>query len=429
MRYFHDRNDAGNQLAEVLRGRRLERPIVLGIPRGGVPVAARVAEALDAELGVVVARKLRAPGQPELAIGAVTADGVTWLNEELVAATGASPAHLERESAAQKAEAAQRQARFAGTRARHLKGRTVVIVDDGVATGATALAAARSVRAAGAARTVVAVPVGPPETVAELGREADEVICLREEPDFYAVGQFYADFHAVQDSDVDAILRAFRAVETREARVRRDGIELAVRLRLPRGRPPVVIFVHGLGSSKDSPRNVTIGEQLVDEDIATVLFDLSGHGDSTPNPRADIDDFVADLAAVEAWVCAQPGVDSSRLALAGSSLGAVVALQAALTRSTRAAAVVLRAPPADPAMFAGLRIPALLLVGSHDGLLREAEAAARVSGQVELKVVRGASHLFEEPGTLEEAASITVSWLSNRLFAAEPASPAGARAR
>jgi putative phosphoribosyl transferase len=428
MRYFNDRDDAGNQLADIVRARHFVRPIVLGIPRGGVPVAARVAEALDAELGVVVAHKLRAPGQPELAIGAVTAAGVTWLNEDLVAATGASPAYIDRESALQRAEASKREARFGGARAPQLKGRTVIIVDDGVATGATALAAARSVRAAGAARTIVAVPVGPPETLAELGREADEVICLREEPDFYAVGQFYRDFQAVHDTEVEAILTAGRAVETREGRVDRNGTQLAARLRLPRGRPPVVIFIHGLGSSKDSPRNLVVAEQLVDEGIGTVLFDLSGHGDSTANPRAGVDDFAADLEAVESWTCAQPGVDSSRLALAGSSLGAVVALQAAITGRTRAAALVLRAPPADPSMFAGLRIPALLLVGSHDGLLREAEAAARISDLVELKVVPGASHLFEEPGTLEEAANATVSWLKSKLFAAEAALP-GDRSR
>ncbi len=420
---FQDRDDAGRRLGRLLEKRGLERPLVLGIPRGGVPVAAQVARAVHGELGVVVARKIGAPSQPELAIGAVTADGVAWINEPLAADAGAGKDYLDREIAAQAAEARRREAVFNSHRRGSVAGRPVIIVDDGIATGATALAAARSMRAAGAKPLIVAVPVGPPHTLGLLRQEADEVITLHEERDFWAIGQFYVDFHPMDDAEVLDVLAGFRAAPgTVEARIRRDGVELAARLRLPGQVAPVVVFVHGLGSSKESPRNVVIAERLVDAGFAALLFDLSGHGESTPDPREGLDAYVDDLAAAFAWLKDQPGVDSGRIAIAGSSLGAVVALRAVQSGRVKPAALVLRAPPADPDDFRGLAVPALLLVGSHDPLLEQAREAGALTTSVRLQVVPGAGHLFEEPGTLEAATEATVSWLRGQLAA--PAAPA-----
>jgi pimeloyl-ACP methyl ester carboxylesterase len=186
------------------------------------------------------------------------------------------------------------------------------------------------------------------------------------------------------------------------------------------------VFVHGLGSSKDSPRNVVIATGLVDHGIAAVLFDLSGHGESSSDPREGIEGYVDDLVAVVDWTVAQPEVDGERLAIAGSSLGAVVALQATREGRVNPVAMVLRAPPAEPADFVDLRIPALLLVGSYDSLVSVARAAAAKSAAVELRIIPGASHLFEEPGTLELATNATVSWLSAKLEAGSgrPMAPA-----
>lgn len=205
---FEDRDDAGRRLAEALAARGYEHPVVLGLPRGGVVVAGHVARRLGGPLGVVVARKLGAPGQEELAIGAVTADGVPWINEDLARATGATAEYLEAGIAGQTAEAKRREAAFDGTQRPPVAGRTVIIVDDGVATGATVLAAVRAMRAAGAGRVVVAVPVGPPATLNLLREEADEVVALREDEHFWAVGQFYRDFRPVQDADVRRVLDA-----------------------------------------------------------------------------------------------------------------------------------------------------------------------------------------------------------------------------
>jgi len=417
MQRYRDREEAGRLLATALREAGVHAPVVLGIPRGGVPVAAEVARALDGELGVVVARKLRAPGQPELAVGAITADGAEWLNESLADECGADSRYLSLERARQIDEARRREAAFDGDRRPDVKGRTVVIVDDGLATGATAIAAARSVKGAGAARVILAAPVAPPETVGRLRAEVDDVVCPRIEEDFWAIGQFYVGFRQVSDEEVKAILDAFAAgPKTIDARVSRDGVELAVRLRLAGHRAPLVTFVHGLGSSKDSPRNVVIAEHLVDRGIGALLFDLSGHGDSSRSTGDEFEAFVADLAAVQQWASRRSEVAPERMAIAGSSLGAAVALTAVKRALVHPAALVLRAPPVGPAEYHGLEVPTLLLVGSLDPLLGEARAAAAICPAVELRVVEGAGHLFEEPGTLEQAASITVEWLAGRLL-------------
>ena len=205
---FHDRRDAGRQLAAALQRLSLQNPVILGIPRGGVVVSAEIAAALDAPHGVVVARKLGAPDQPELAIGAVTANGVAYVDEELARLTGADEGYLQWVMREEAEEARRRESRFAHDRRPPLAGRTIVIVDDGIATGATAIAAVRDVKAQGATRVIVAVPIGPPDTIARLRQEADDVVCLGEEPDFFAVGEFYDQFDPVEDDSVVAILDA-----------------------------------------------------------------------------------------------------------------------------------------------------------------------------------------------------------------------------
>lgn len=307
MQPFRDRDDAGRRLAEIIKRRGYERAVVLGIPRGGVATAVHVARALDADLGVVVARKLRAPHQPELAIGAVTAGGVAWVNQELAEATGASGAYLEREKTEQAAEAARREAAFDGSVRPSVAGRPVIVVDDGVATGATVIAAVQSLKAAGAGRVVVAVPVGPPRTLEQLRSLADEVIAIEEVEDFYAIGQFYIDFAQLADADVQRILHEYRDNRgpgtrvVRTVRLARGPGELAARVIAPgEGGPhPAIVFVHGLGSSKDSPRNVVIAERLVDAGMAAVLFDLSGHGESTAR-GSTVEEFAGDLGTVAA---------------------------------------------------------------------------------------------------------------------------------
>lgn len=183
--------------------------MVLGLPRGGVPVAYEVAVALEAPLDVLVVRKLRAPDQPELGLGAVT-DGdhpEAILNEDVLAALRVPEAYVRREIAAQLAEVRRRQTRLrAGRAAVAIGGRPVILVDDGVATGGTIRAAVRGLRRAGPQSVVVAVPVAPPDALQGLRTVADEVVCLLVPEDFAAVGQFYEDFAEVPDDEVAALL-------------------------------------------------------------------------------------------------------------------------------------------------------------------------------------------------------------------------------
>lgn len=206
---FADRTEAGLRLAGRLEQYRARRPLILGIPRGGVPVAAEVALRLGAELDVVVARKLGAPAQPELAIGAVTANGGRYLNERLIREIGVREAYIEAVTAEQQAEARGREQRFRdGRPAPDVAGRVVIVVDDGLATGATMRAAVRSVRRGQPALLVAAVPVGAPQSCEELQAEVDELVCLFAPESFWAVGFYYRHFQPTEDEEVRELLRA-----------------------------------------------------------------------------------------------------------------------------------------------------------------------------------------------------------------------------
>jgi putative phosphoribosyl transferase len=217
-RVFHDRAEAGRRLAEALAAYRGQDALVLGIPRGGVPVAAEVARDLKAELDLVVARKLGAPFQPELAIGAVTANGGLFLDQETVEALGITENYLHDVIHRESEVAHQREERFRGAKpAPRVEGRTVLVVDDGLATGATMRAAVRSVRKRRPGKLVVAVPVGSHHACAMLWPEADELVCLTMPEPFYAVGLYYADFAPVDDREVQRILDEFAAVSANVA--------------------------------------------------------------------------------------------------------------------------------------------------------------------------------------------------------------------
>lgn len=205
---FRDRRDAGQQLAERLESYRQARPVVFAIPRGGVPVGAEVARGLNAELDVVVARKLGAPFHAELALGAVTSDGERFLNQEIISELQVDDAYLDRITREQGEEARRREHRFRGGRLEApVQGRTVLLVDDGLATGATMRAAARSLRKRAPGRLVVAVPVGSREACAALHEDADDVICLAQPDPFYAIGLHYQSFEQVDDAEVITLLQ------------------------------------------------------------------------------------------------------------------------------------------------------------------------------------------------------------------------------
>lgn len=204
---FADRREAGRRLAPLLAHLREEDPIVLGLPRGGVPVAAEVAVGLGAALDVILVRKLGVPFQPELAMGAIGEGGVRVVNDEVVAQAGVSPEVIADVEEHERTELERRAERYrAGRASLSLKGRVVVVVDDGLATGATAKAACEVVRAAGAQKIVLAVPVAPEDWTSRLSGAADEFVCVETPEPFFGVGQFYRWFAQTTDEEVSACL-------------------------------------------------------------------------------------------------------------------------------------------------------------------------------------------------------------------------------
>ena len=206
---FVDRKDAGQQLAKALAHYKDKQPVVLALPRGGVPVAAEIAAALDAPLDLILVRKIGAPFQPELAMGAVV-DGmkpITVRNEEVITLSGVSESEFNAVRDQELAEIERRRKRYLGDRPHpQIAGRTVIVVDDGIATGATTRAALRATRMRKPSKLVLAVPVAPTDSLKELRGEADEIVCLEDYEEFGAIGLFYSDFRQVSDSEVIEML-------------------------------------------------------------------------------------------------------------------------------------------------------------------------------------------------------------------------------
>jgi putative phosphoribosyl transferase len=438
---FFDRAEAGRRLAALLGHLRGEDVVVLGLPRGGVPVAAEVARALGAPLDVILVRKLGVPVQPELALGAIGEGGVRIINPDVVEVTGVTGTEIAVVEARERAELERRAQRFRGGRPPvPLAGRTAVIVDDGIATGATARAACQVARAHGASRVVLAAPVAPPSVRAALATAADEVICVETPRRFLAIGEWYTDFAQTTDTEVVALLRA--AAGTRPAgtwadRVPAAGpaphppeggavvidagpVRLAGELSGPGPAGGMVLFAHGSGSSRHSPRNRYVAGVLTAAGLGTLLFDLLTPGEEADRANVfDIGLLAGRLAAATRWLRGRPELAGARLGYFGASTGAAAALWAAADPANEAAAVVSRGGRPDLAAprLASVRAPTLLIVGGLDTAVLEMNRAAQVylRCEHELAVVPGASHLFQEPGTLEQAAELARDWFTRHL--------------
>lgn len=219
---FKDRSEAGRKLAGKLVEYKDQQPVVLALPRGGVPVAAEVAQALNAPLDLVLVHKIGVPFQPELAMGAIV-DGKSPIivrNEDVIGVVGVDDKRFKAICAKQLAEIERRRMLYLGDRPRaEVSGRTIIVVDDGIATGATMRAALRATRQRGPKRLILAVPVAPPDAIADLREEADEVVCLETHALFGAIGAYYLDFRQVEDDDVSRLLALFPVLEAKSPRI------------------------------------------------------------------------------------------------------------------------------------------------------------------------------------------------------------------
>ncbi len=425
---FRDRREAGRRLAERLSGLRATSPLILGLPRGGVPVAYEVAKALGAPLDILVVRKLGVPFQPELGMGAVGEDGVRVLNADVLRQAGVTEAQLAQVEARERAEVEERAARLRGGRpAIPLQGRTAVIVDDGLATGGTARAAVRVARERGAARVILAVPVAPPETVAALRRDADDVVAVETPEPFFAIGGWYSDFSPTSDDEVIELLAQGGAASgaDQEVVIPAEGRQLAGHLTIPSGARGLVVFAHGSGSGRHSPRNQAVARALNDAGLGTLLFDLLSPEEEADRANVfDIPLLAGRLGAATAWLLDQDDTRALPIGFFGASTGAGAALWAAAEPDSPVRAIVSRGgrPDLAGARLESVRAPTLLIVGGRDEAVLEMnrDAARHLTCEHRIEVVPGATHLFEEPGALEAVADLAARWFLEHLFGTHP---------
>jgi len=445
MTVFRDRVDAGRQLAERLEFLRDQDVVVLGLPRGGVPVAFEVAAALNAPLDVVVVRKLGVPFQPELAMGAIGEGGARVLDADVCRRARISEDDLRGVERRERGELDARVARYRRGRERvGVTGRVAVVVDDGIATGSTARVACEVARQLGAARVVLAVPVGPSRTLREFPA-ADEVVCISAVSRFLAVGYHYLDFSPTSDEQVIVLLdaasrRAFGAYPGVRAGAGADAdVEIPAgattlqgHLHVPESSAGVVVFAHGSGSSRHSPRNRFVADVLYRAGLGTLLLDLLTADEEVDRANVfDIELLAGRLTAATEWLGTRSDTASCRIGYFGASTGAGAALWAAADAGPRISAVVSRGGRPDLAgrRLAQVQAPTLLIVGSRDQtvleLNRRAQAQLRCANR--LTIVEGATHLFEEPGTLAEAAMCARDWFVDHLLSSGIAHRAQAR--
>jgi len=448
---FRDRRDAGKRLAARLEHLRGTDPVVLGLPRGGVPVAAEVARALGAPLDVIVVRKLGVPFQPELGMGAIGEGGVRVLNEQVIRLTGATADEIAGVEERERAEVTRRARLFRGDRPSvPLAGRTVIVVDDGIATGGTARAALQVARGHGAARIVLAVPVASPDAIQLLSADADEIICLETPQTLWAIGRWYEDFTQTRDDEVVGMLAQAAAnepvpatatfddppaavtedpptaiVADEEVQIHAGSLALAGRLTVPADAIGIVLFAHGSGSSRHSPRNRYVAQALNNGGLATLLFDLLTTDEEVEREKVfDVALLAERLALATAWLGGRAEVADLPVGYFGASTGAAAALWAAADPTARVGAVVSRGGRPDLAgsRLSEVRAPTLLIVGGHDDVVLELnrEAARQLRCEHRIDVVPGATHLFEERGALGAVADLACRWFAQHLGAAAP---------
>lgn len=436
---FRDRVDAGRHLAGVARTADFGglAPAVLGLPRGGVPVAFEIATALGAPLDVLVVRKLGVPSQPELAMGAIGEGGVRVENEDVVGPSGLRAATVDAAERRERPELDRRAAIYRRGRGRlDVAGRCVIVVDDGIATGSSARAACQVARALGAARIVLAVPVASRSAALELRRDCDELWCLLAPEHFFAVGEWYRDFTPTSDEHVVELLRRAAMEQGAQRGSRADGephlepahdvaitcgaSTVAGWLAVPEDPTGAVIFAHGSGSSRHSPRNRFVAASLHGSGLATLLVDLLSPEEARDGSAAFDVGLLADrLAAATTWAADQPELSSAPLGYFGASTGAAAALRAAARPGSGVSAVVSRGgrPDLTGPTLADVIAPTLLIVGARDEAVLELNrrAQADLTCENRLTVVPGATHLFEEPGALEAVADAAGDWFVDKL--------------
>ncbi|WP_159941953.1 MULTISPECIES: phosphoribosyltransferase family protein [unclassified Nocardiopsis] len=421
---FADRSEAGRRLAERVRPFAVNDPLVLALPRGGVPVGAELARRLDADFDVLMVRKIGLPGHPELGVGAIAEDGRVHYDDLALARMHVPRQALSATVAAERDELDRRRRVYRGERpAPRIAGRDCVVVDDGVATGGTARAALRMVRQAGPARLALAVPVASPEAVELLREEADALVVLSAPDNFRAVGEWYRDFGQLSDHHVTAILAERGRSEdpdvTRGVRVRAGGVYLDGDLTVPPAPRGAVVVAAGRADESWRPA----ASALRRAGYATLVLDLltdqeraeGGAGAGGPGPAP----FGERLNAAVTWLRRATDAADGPLGVLASGEAAAAALATAAERPEDVAAVVVHGGRIDLAeeSLPGVRAPVLVLVEGGDSFVRELGewARGRMGGPTDLRVMEGAERLLGDAHVWDRVVSEALDWFDEHM--------------
>ncbi|CAL9597833.1 Putative phosphoribosyl transferase [Nocardiopsis dassonvillei] len=421
---FTDRSEAGRRLAERVRPYAVEDPLVLALPRGGVPVGAELARRLDADFDVLVVRKIGLPGRPEFGVGAIAEDGRVLFDDRALARMRVPRQALAGTVDAERAELDRRRRVYRGERPPpRIAGRDCVIVDDGVATGGTARAALRMVRQAGPAQLVLAVPVASREAIAMLKEEADAVVVLGVPDNFRAVGEWYRDFGQLSDGHVTAIMSEVgrshsRPGTARGVRVRAGDVYLDADLTLPAVLRGAVVLA--FGEARGDPRWRAIASVLQRRGYATLMLDLLvGDERSSVGGGAATEVLGDRLSAAVTWLRRATDAASEPVGVLGSGAAAPAALATAALRPGDVSAVVVHGGRIDLAAPAlpEVRAPVLVLLESRDSFVRELGewARGRMGGPTDLKVMSGAEELLRGAQEWRRVAVETQDWFDRYL--------------
>ena len=415
---FEDRYHAAILLADKLKNCGVVHPLVLAIPRGAMQMAeiiASQAQGLDGDLDVILVHKFASREHPEFALGSVTEDGDIYFNEDAKAAgrlMGMDESDLF-DAAHEEIEKLQAKRRLYTPHRASLgmKDRTVIIVDDGIATGATMSAAVKTAFAKGAHHVIAAAPLASRLAIANIQQLGAEVCSYTIAEGYFTVSQYYDDFSQVSDALVADTL----ARHELEVIIRDHGVSLHGFLNIPPYCQGLVVFVHGGGSGKESPRNQFVANILQRAGIGTLLVDLLSRDDQTRSDKEiDIAFLSKRVDTVVRWLLKNPKTSHLPIGLFGASSGAASALRASIELEDDVKAIVLRGGRPDLAWesLSQVTAPTLIIVGGDDEpvLAINHEAFSQLNCECEFVEIPGATHLFDEPGALAEVAKRTREW-------------------